>query len=190
MTSLLYDIAGRSEDAFNLTWNRIDFDENGGGFARLVKGKTTARRVTFSPRTEKLLKEHRGASQPTDPVFNFNSVNSMIKWLERFIKQVTLPPGNNIVLERFQSHNLRVSKLTWLSQHDKLTDAQIQAFSGHKKLENLLKYIKVDVNENMNNMLKEMQMKETVESSQKPMRKREEKQAAKKEEKKSRESDF
>ena len=83
-----------------------------------------------------------------------------------------------------------MSKLTWLSQHDKLTDAQIQAFSGHKKLENLLKYIKVDVNENLNNMLKEMQMKETVESSQKPMRKREEKQAAKKEEKKSRESDF
>ena len=48
----------------------------------------------------------------------------------------------------------------------------------------------MDVNENMNNMLKEMQMKETVESSQKPMRKREEKQAAKKEEKKSSESDF
>ena len=83
-----------------------------------------------------------------------------------------------------------MSKLTWLSQHVKLTDAQIQAFSGHKKLENLLKYIKVDVNENMNNMLKEMQMKETVESSEKPMRKREEKQATKKEEKKSRESDF
>ena len=180
MTSLLYDIAGRSEDAFNLTWNRIDFDENGGGFARLVKGKTTARRVTFSPRTEKLLKEHRGASQPTDPVFNFNSVNSMIKWLERFIKQVTLPPGNNIVVEsRFQSHNLRVSKLTWLSQHHKLTDAQIQAFSGHKKLENLYKYIKVDVNENLKVMLKAEQKKATGPPSREPMKKREKKQADK-----------
>ena len=36
MTSLLYDIAGRSEDAFNLTWERIEFIEGGGGYAHLA----------------------------------------------------------------------------------------------------------------------------------------------------------
>ena len=33
MVSLLYDIAGRSEDAFHLTWDRIKYNEAGGGYA-------------------------------------------------------------------------------------------------------------------------------------------------------------
>ena len=52
--SLLYDIAGRSEDAFNLTWERVEYSKDGGGCAHLVKGKTTSREVIFSPKTEQL----------------------------------------------------------------------------------------------------------------------------------------
>ena len=101
MTSLLYDIAGRSEDAFNLTWEKIETCNGGGGFAKLIKGKTTARQVIFSPRTEKLLQEHLGENMRTGRVFNFNSPNSMIKWLDRFVKQVTLSPNNKIVVDKF-----------------------------------------------------------------------------------------
>ena len=101
MTSLLYDIAGRSEDAFNLTWENIEICKGGGGFTTLVKGKTTERQVIFSPRTQKLLQEHLGENMRTDRVFNFNSPNSMIKWLDRFVKQVTLSPNNKIVVEKF-----------------------------------------------------------------------------------------
>ena len=68
----------------------------------------------------------------------------MIKWLDRFVKKITLPKDNKIVIDKFQSHNLRASKLTWLSQMEKLTDAEIMQFSGHKNMENLHKYIKVD----------------------------------------------
>ena len=68
----------------------------------------------------------------------------MIKWLDRFVKKITLPKDNKIVIDKFQSHNLRASKLTWLSQVEKLTDAEVQQFSGHAKIENLYRYIKVD----------------------------------------------
>ena len=96
MVSLLYDIAGRSEDAFNLTWERIEYSKDGGGCAHLVKGKTTSREVIFSPKTEQLLREHASSSAPDGPVFDFNSANAMIKWLDRFVKRITLPAENKI----------------------------------------------------------------------------------------------
>ena len=65
-----------------------------------------------------------------------------------------------------------------------MTDAQLQAFSGHKKLENLYKYIKVDANENLKVMLKAEQKKEIAQSSPKPERKRDFKAAMKKAEEK------
>ena len=55
MVSLLYDVAGRSEDAFSLTWERIKFDPRGGGRADLKPGKTRKRDTIFSPLTQELL---------------------------------------------------------------------------------------------------------------------------------------
>ena len=147
LVSLLYDVAGRSEDAFHLSWERVTYSKGGGGHARLVKGKTTARTAVFSPRTEALLREHGGPGAPAGPLFDFNSANAMIKWLDRAVKRVRLPPGNKIEVARFQSHNLRTSKLTWLSQQERWSDAQIQHFSGHKDIKNLYRYIKVDADQ-------------------------------------------
>lgn len=159
MTSLLYDIAGRSEDAFNLTWERIEYSEQGGGYASLAKGKTSFRKVTFSPRTEELLRELGGPGSPTGPLFAFASANSMAKWLGRRIKKIALPEGNTIAVDGFQSHNLRASKLTWLSQVEKWTDAEIQRFSGHASIVNLYRYIKVDEAQNLDRMLRAEQKK-------------------------------
>ena len=41
--SYLYDVAGRSEDAHNITWERVQFKE---GYAevRIPSGKTSSRR--------------------------------------------------------------------------------------------------------------------------------------------------
>ena len=173
--SFLYDVAGRSEDAFHLSWERITYSKGGGGRAILVKGKTTARTAVFSPRTQALLLEHGGRGAPAGRLFDFNSANSMIKWLERVVKRVTLPPRNEIDIMRFQSHNLRASKLTWLSQQERWTDAQIQRFSGHKKLENLHSYIKVDDKQNQDDMLEAEQRKAAAQAEQATQRKRDSK---------------
>ena len=101
MVSLLYDIAGRSEDAFHLSWDRIKYSEAGGGYAELIKGKSSSRRVIFSPLTEELLREHAGAGSCTGPVFAFNSANSLRHWLDRFVKKITLPKENKIVVQKF-----------------------------------------------------------------------------------------
>ena len=70
MVSLLYDVAGRSEDAFKLTWELVDFDKRGGGRAHLKPGKTGFKRETiFSPLTQNLLLEHRGPSPKQGPLF-------------------------------------------------------------------------------------------------------------------------
>ena len=50
-------MAGRIEDAFSLTWEKVEFRSGGGGFAYLEKGKTEGRRTVFSPRTANLLEE-------------------------------------------------------------------------------------------------------------------------------------
>ena len=55
---------------------------------------------------------------------------------------------------------MRASKLTWLSQEEKWTDAEVQRFSGHKKTENLYRYIKVDEAQNLDRMLQAEQKKE------------------------------
>ena len=98
MVSLLYDIAGRSEDAFHLSWDRIKYSEAGGGYAELIKGKSSSRRVIFSPLTEELLREHAGPGSCSGLLFAFNSVNSMRVWLDRFVKKITLPKHNKIVV--------------------------------------------------------------------------------------------
>ena len=49
MVSFLYDVAGRSKDAWSQTWERITIVE-GGGLAKLTPGKADAgRENVFSP---------------------------------------------------------------------------------------------------------------------------------------------
>ena len=69
MVSVLYDAGGRSQDAFSLTWDSIEFQALGGGFQKLKKGKTDKRKAIFSPRTEQLLLEHKKFSPATEKVF-------------------------------------------------------------------------------------------------------------------------
>ena len=106
MVSFLYDVAGRSEDAWSQTWERITIVE-GGGLAKLKPGKTNAvRENVLSPLSMELLHELGKNGKREGKVFKsyyakhaekpFNSANSLQKWLEKKIKKVKLPAGNSI----------------------------------------------------------------------------------------------
>ena len=69
-------------------------------------------------------------------------------------------------MTHFQCHNLRASKLTWLSLNEGLKDAEVMAFSGHKKMDNMRNYIKVPQDELLEGML-EAQQKEHNKSTNK-----------------------
>ena len=73
-----------------------------------------------------------------------------------------------------------MSKLTWLSQEERWTDVQIQRFSGHKSIENLHRYIKVDAKQNLADMLQAEQRKAIDRAEKETLRKRDAKEAEKK----------
>ena len=83
----------------------------------------------------------------------------MRRWLVRRVEQVKLPEKNGIDVTYFQCHNFRASKLTWLSQKEGLKDAELMKFSGHKSVENLHKYIKVETAVLLDKLLKATQKK-------------------------------
>lgn len=121
---MLYDAAGRSQDAFSLTWDSFEFRSRGGGIQKLKKGKTEKRPAIFSPRTEKLLEEQKKFTSYSNRVFpQFNLEQTMRNWLNEQIKRITLSEESAIDTNHFQSHNLRVSKVTWMSEHEGKTDA-------------------------------------------------------------------
>ena len=76
-------------------------------------------------------------------VFAFTSPNSLRKWLKRQVARVRLPAGSSIVPAAWQCHNLRASRVTSLAEDGMRLD-QIRLVTGHRKLENLQKYIKTD----------------------------------------------
>ena len=111
MVSFLYDVAGRSEDAWSQTWERITIVE-GGGLAKLTPGKTDAdRENVLSPLSMELLEELGKNVTREGKVFKsyyskhagkpFNSANTLRKWLEKKIKKVELPAGNSIDANRW-----------------------------------------------------------------------------------------
>ena len=158
---MIYDAAGRSQDAFSLTWDSIEFRSRGGGIQKLKKGKTGKRPAIFSPRTEKLLEEHKKSTSDSNKVFpQFDVLHTMRTWLNEQIKRITLPKESAIDTNHFQVHNLRVSKVTWMSQHEGKTDAELMSYVGWTDIRNLHVYIKVDPDKQLNELLDEEQRKD------------------------------
>ena len=160
---MIYDAAGRSEDAFSLTWDSFEFQSRGGGIQKLEKGKTVKRRAIFSPRTEKLLEEHKKSTFCLNKVFpQHNSVHAMRNWLNDQIKRITLSKESAIDTNHFQIHNLRVSKITWMSQHEGKSDAELMSYVAYKDIRNLHVYIKVNPDKQLNKLLDEEQRKDAA----------------------------
>ena len=83
---------------------------------------------------------------PEDKVFDFNSANSLRVNLERKIQRLVLPEGSSIDVKKWHAHSLRVSKLTNLKD-EKWDLDKIMCVSGHKRLDNLHRYLRTDEKE-------------------------------------------
>ena len=146
--SFLYDVAGRAEDAYYISWDRIKRHENGMVTAFLQSGKSpSSRTCTLSPRTVKLLDQlDAGKKNLTDKIFGFNSAKSLVMNLDRKVNKLELPEGSAIKKYKWQSHNIRVSRITNMRKAD-YTYEKIMLVSGHKSLDSLQKYMKNDEEE-------------------------------------------
>ena len=131
-------MAGRAEDAYYISWDRIKKHENGMVTAFLQSGKSSSKRTcTLSPRTVKLLDQlEAGKNDATDKIFGFNSAKALVKALERKVNKIELPEGSVIKKNKWQSHNLRVSRISNL-RREGLGYEKIMLVSGHKSLDSL-----------------------------------------------------
>ena len=84
----------------------------------------------------------------------------MRTWLEAQIRRITLSKENVIDTKHFQAHNLRVSKVSWMSEHEGKTDAQLMSYVGWTDIRNLHTYIKVDQEKQLNQLIGEEQRKD------------------------------
>ena len=91
----------------------------------------------------------------TEKVFKHNSANSLRRKLDRAIRSLKLPKESSIKVENWHSHSLRTSKLTQLRNEDWKLE-KIMKVSGHKNLNSLQKYIKVDDEEVFQDQLRRL----------------------------------
>ena len=166
---------------------------NNGGMAKIPTGKTAFRTGVLSILTVELINElNSNMDIRKGTLFGFNSSNSLIKNLNRHVKQLKLPKESSIDVTKWQCHNLRVSKCTNL-YNEGMKLADIMRVSGHKSIQSLMKYIKSDEEEimkgqqerNMKLMAKYKRNREgeTTEEKPKPKHKRIVKAVRKKKEK-------
>ena len=94
LVSFLYDVSGRSEDAFHLTWDKIE-QRGAQGVAELEPGKTSTKRTNpLTSRTMDLLKELGSEENKTGKVFKFTSPHYLRVYLKRKISTIKLPAEN------------------------------------------------------------------------------------------------
>jgi len=113
--SFLYDVAGRSEDAFFIKWKSITNIPGGKGKAWLKPGKTSKVRTNpLSPLTMDLLKKFKSENtrNQDENLFDFKSADSLAKNLDRKIKSLKLPVESSIDVMKWHCHSLRTSMLT------------------------------------------------------------------------------
>ena len=98
MISFLYDVAGRSEDAVFLTWERIEEQSVGGAVVKMAMGKTSKlRNNVITPMTMNLINELKLLTgNSVGEVFRFKSAANLRKWLHRLIVKLTLPKESSI----------------------------------------------------------------------------------------------
>ena len=73
-------------------------------------------------------------------------MGSLRNGLHRLIMGIRLPETNSIAENKWQSHNLRVSRLTNL-YNGGINTKKLMKVSGHKSLDCLERYLKCDQNE-------------------------------------------
>ena len=83
----------------------------------------------------------------------------MRNWLKDQVKRITLSDENHIDTKHFQAHNLRVSKITWMSRVEGKSDAELMSYVGWADIRNLHVYIKVDPDKQLNELIGEEQRK-------------------------------
>ena len=98
----------------------------------------------LSEKTAKLLdKLDDGQRGDNEKLFGFNSANALVTFLGRKVNSVELPETNSIKNKKWQSHNIRVSRITNMKDRGYAYD-KIMLVSGHKSLDSLMKYLKND----------------------------------------------
>ena len=145
IVSFLYDVAGRAEDAYYITWGRISKNDAGKYTAFLVSGKSNSSRIcALSERTVTLLDRlNDGNKDGNEKIFGFNSATALVMFLGRKVNSLELPETNSIKNKKWQSHNIRVSRITNMKNKGYAYD-KIMMVSGHKSLDSLMKYLKND----------------------------------------------
>ena len=73
-------------------------------------------------------------------------MGSLRNGLHRLIMGIRLPETNSIASNKWQSHNLRVSRLTNL-YNGGMNTKKLMIISGHKSLDSLERYLKCDHHE-------------------------------------------
>ena len=90
----------------------------------------------------------------TITVFGFKTADSLRHNVQRKVKKLKLAPGNKINVSTFQTHDLRVSRLT--NEHKKgKTLPELMQISGHQSLASLQKYLKIDEDEFFDQLIEE-----------------------------------
>ena len=140
---VLYDMAGRAEDALHLCWENIEDLGQDGGEVYIPPGKAAEGYQDLTQQTMRLLKRLNVSSRAEGAVFSQwqaskNPSNSMRAYLKDNVKRIAPEFAS------FQTHDLRKSKLRQMLASREFDIAEVQVYGRHKDIRSTQRYVEPD----------------------------------------------